>query len=166
MLTIRAARREDADAFLSLIDALADYEKLDRPDTEARARLLHDAFERTPPHFTPYLVVEEGTEGTAAHAVGYAITFETYSSFLAKPTLYIEDLFVLPEARGQGAGNALFRFLAAEALRLGCGRMEWVCLDWNELAIGFYEKRGAQHMDDWRYYRLTEEKMREVTGSG
>jgi GNAT superfamily N-acetyltransferase len=164
LFTVREARPDDGETFLSLIDALADYEKLDRPAPDARARLLADAFTRTPPRFSAYLLWEETESDTEApQAVGYAIIFETYSSFLAKPTLYIEDLFLLPTARGKGGGNALFRFLAAEALRRGCGRMEWVCLNWNALAIGFYEKRGAEHMNEWRAYRLTEEKLWDIT---
>lgn len=161
-LSVRPVRRDDFDTLLTLIDALADYEKLDRPDEEARGRLLADAFDRNPPRFQVYLVWETEADG-AETALGYAIVLETYSSFLARPTLYIEDLFVQPEARGRGAGNALFQFLAAESLRRGCGRMEWVCLDWNQLAISFYERRGGEHLDDWRYYRLTEEKLRRLT---
>jgi GNAT superfamily N-acetyltransferase len=157
MLTIQPARREDADALLVLVDALADYEKLPRPDDAAKERLVRDGFERTPPRFWVYLAWDDG------QPVGYVIALETYSSFLAKPTLYVEDFFVLPEARGRGAGDALFRHAAGEALRRGCGRMEWVCLDWNQLAIGFYEKRGGQHLDDWRYYRLTEEGLHRLT---
>lgn len=160
MIHVRPARRADADALLSLIDSLADYEKLDRPDAEARARLVRDAWERNPPRFEALLAEEEREDG--AVPVGYAIVFETYSSFLARPTLYIEDLFVLPEARGRGAGKAFLRYLAGEAVRRGCGRMEWVCLDWNRLAIDFYESRGAEHLNEWRYYRLTEEKLKEL----
>jgi GNAT superfamily N-acetyltransferase len=154
MYTVRPARREDAEALFELIDALADYEKLDRPDADARARLIRDGFETAPPRF--FVFLSKDAEG---RAVGYAIAFETYSSFLAKPTLYIEDLFVLPSARGSGAGDSLFRHLCGEAVRRGCGRMEWVCLDWNRLAIDFYEKRGAEHLDDWRYYRLGREEL-------
>lgn len=159
--TVRPARHEDAPALLALIDALADYEKLDRPDKAARERLLRDGFEMNPPRFSVYLNVDE-----TDRAVGYAIVLETYSSFLALPTLYIEDLFILPETRGGGAGDSLFRYLCGEALRRGCGRMEWVCLEWNKLAIGFYDKRGAQHMDDWRYYRLTQEGLRKLAPGG
>jgi GNAT superfamily N-acetyltransferase len=86
--------------------------------------------------------------------VGYAIVLETYSSFLARPTLYLEDIFVRPEARCRGAGSALFAHLAQEARARGCGRMEWVVLDWNELAQRFYQKRGARRLNDWQYYRL------------
>lgn len=163
MIVIRPALRADVEVLLGLIDALADYEKLDRPEEAARGRLLADGWERTPPRFEAFLAEEDGSEGKA---VGYAIVFETYSSFLAKPTLYIEDLFVLPDARGQGAGRALFRHLASEALRRGCGRMEWVCLEWNRIAIDFYARQGGQHLDDWRNYRLTEDGLRELLLTG
>lgn len=156
MITIQRATTADAPALFSLIDALADYEKLPRPTEEARERLYHDAFVRTPARFDAYLLWE------GEKAIGYGIVLETYSSFLARPTLYLEDLFVLPQARKQGAGSAFFRFLATEALRRECGRMEWVCLDWNQLAIDFYEKRGAEYLSEWRTYRLTEEKLRNI----
>jgi len=152
---VRAATAEDAPTLLRLIDALAEYEHLDPPDMAAKRRLVLDGFERTPPRFDTFLAFPKGN----AEPIGYAIVLETYSSFLAKPTLYIEDLFVLPEARRTGGGSALFRHLSTEALRRGCGRMEWVCLDWNSLAIGFYEKQGGQHLDDWRVYRLTEDGL-------
>lgn len=158
-LHIRPATAADAEVFLALVDALADYEKLARPTPQARERLRRDGF--GPPEqrrFQPYLAELDG------EAVGYAFTFETYSSFLALPTLYLEDLFVLPEARGRGAGYALFRFLAAEAVRRGCGRMEWQVLDWNALAIGFYERLGARRLREWYGYRLTAEQLRELAG--
>jgi len=91
--------------------------------------------------------------------VGYAIVFETYSTFLARPTLYLEDLFVLPAFRGQGAGRALFETMADLAVERGCGRMEWVCLDWNRNAQAFYERVGARHMTEWYPYRLTAEQI-------
>jgi GNAT superfamily N-acetyltransferase len=155
-LTIRPARSADAEVFLSLVDALADYEKLERPSPEARTRLQRDGFGAAPRRFDPFLAELDG------RAVGYAIVFETYSSFLALPTLYLEDLFVAPEARGHGVGHAFFRFLAGEAVRRGCGRMEWVVLDWNELAIGFYERLGARRMTEWHSYRLTADQLREL----
>ena len=160
-ITVRSARREDAVALLDLIDALAAYEILDPPDAEAKARLVHDGFERNPPRFDVFLAFDEGSEAP----IGYAIVFETYSSFLAKPTLYIEDVFVMPDARKKGTGSALFSHLAAEALRRGCGRMEWICLEWNTLAIDFYEKRGARHMNDWRAYRLTAPQLETLVAS-
>src|ERR1041385_4307446 len=121
---IRPARREDAEAILNLIDALADYEKLARPTAEARGRLVRDGFGQRR-RFETFIAELDG------RAVGYALVFETYSSFLALPTLYLEDLFVEPGSRGRGAGKALFEFCMAEADRRGCGRMEWAVLDWN-----------------------------------
>jgi GNAT superfamily N-acetyltransferase len=147
-VVIRRATAGDAPVLLELIDALADYEKLERPTPDARERLVRDGFGESP-RFVAYLAE------TAGGAVGYAITFLTYSSFLARPTLFLEDIFVLPEARRAGAGSAFFRHLAVEALRQGCGRMEWMVLDWNRLAIDFYEKVGARRLSGWLPYRLT-----------
>lgn len=156
-IRIRAAGPADADAFLALVDALADYEELDPPSPEARERLLRDAF-GPEPRIRVHLAEREG------RPVGYTITFDTYSSFLALPTLYLEDLFVLPDARRHGVGSAFFRFHAGEAAREGYGRMEWQVLDWNRLAIGFYEKLGARRMGEWYGYRLTAEQLREIAG--
>jgi GNAT superfamily N-acetyltransferase len=154
-VSIRPLRPADADVFLALVDALADYEKLDRPTPAARERLAADGLGERP-RFRAFLAELDG------RPVAYAITFPTYSSFLALPTLYLEDLFVLPEARGKGVGGALFRFLAAEAVRQGCGRMEWAVLDWNRLAIDFYERLGARRLSDWYGYRLTRDQLEEI----
>jgi GNAT superfamily N-acetyltransferase len=156
MIDIRAAIEEDADLLLDLIDALADYEKLPRPDPAARNRLRRDGFGDRP-LFRAYLGELDGVP------VAYAITYHTYSSFLALPTLYLEDLFVLPRARGKGLGGAMFRHLAAEAVAQGCGRMEWVVLDWNQNAIDFYERLGARRLNEWYTYRLTRERLLELT---
>jgi GNAT superfamily N-acetyltransferase len=156
-VAIRPATRADAEAWLGLVDALADYEKLDRPKPDARERLVEHAFGEAP-RIWVWLAEAEG------QTVAYAIVCETYSSFLARPTLYLEDLFVLPEARRRGIGRAFFRVLAAEALRRGCGRMEWVVLDWNQLAIEFYEGLGARHMREWYTYRLNAEQLAEIAG--
>jgi GNAT superfamily N-acetyltransferase len=94
--------------------------------------------------------------------VGYAFVFETYSSFLALPTLYLEDLFVLPEYRKKKVGYALFTAMVKEAHRRGCGRMEWAVLDWNKLAIDFYDRFGATHMKEWQPYRLVREDMERI----
>jgi GNAT superfamily N-acetyltransferase len=154
-LRVRPAVAADATAFLSLVDALADYEQLERPSADARNRLVRDGF-GPDPRFIPYLAEREG------RVVAYAITFETYSSFLALPTLYLEDIFVLPEARRTGVGERIFRYLAREAVRRGCGRMEWAVLDWNASAIGFYEKLGAAPMDAWTVFRLTGAPLTEL----
>jgi GNAT superfamily N-acetyltransferase len=146
-VTIRRARRPEAGIFLALVDALADFERLKRPTRAARARLVRDGFGPVR-RFDPLLVFFRGDP------VGYAILFETYSSFLAKPTLYLEDIFVLPACRGKGIGLALFRRCVAEARRRRCGRMEWCVLDWNRNAIRFYNRAGARRMKNWILYRL------------
>ena len=155
-VTVRPATPADAETWLDLVDALADYEKLARPTCEARGRLVNDAFGPEPHRIQVYIGEVDG------RAAAYAITCETYSSFLALPTLFLEDIFVLPDARRAGIGRAMFGYLAAEALRRGCGRMEWQVLDWNQLAIDFYEKLGARRMREWYAYRLTAEQLREI----
>jgi len=95
-------------------------------------------------------------DGTPA---GYAFVFETYSSFLALPTLYLEDIFVLPEFRNRKLGFALFRHLVSEAMDRGCGRMEWTVLDWNSHAIDFYKRLDAKHMHQWQLFRMVRSEM-------
>jgi len=151
-IVVKPALESDGAAFLELVDALADYEELPRPAPDAKARLLADAFGDSP-RFSLFLA------HSANGPIGYAVVFETYSTFLALPTLYLEDLFVRPEARGTGAGSALFARIRAEAKARGCGRLEWSCLNWNQLAIDFYARRGARHLDEWRSYRLTSEEL-------
>ena len=150
--TIRRAERQDAALLLELITALANYEKLDPPDEGARQRLIEDAWGDRP-RYEAWLAEVDG------RAVGYAILFETYSTFLARPTLYLEDLFLLPEFRGQGIGDALFRRVSQLVLERGCGRMEWVCLDWNRAGLRFYDKIGASHMGEWLTFRLLPDQI-------
>jgi GNAT superfamily N-acetyltransferase len=147
-IAVRKGRREDAPRVLELVDALADYERLPRPDAGARERLLRDGFGPSP----RFDVLVGERDGMLA---GYALFFETYSSFLARPTLYLEDLFVHPDHRKSGLGLALFRAVAGEAVRRECGRMEWAVLTWNRLAIDFYERHGAVALEEWRTFRLT-----------
>lgn len=154
---IRPVEPGDAERVLGLVDALADYEKLARPDPAARERLRADGF--GPRRRFDLLVAETG-----GRLVGYALFFETYSSFLALPTLYLEDLFVLPEARQGGWGSRLFAAVAAEAVRRGCGRMEWSVLTWNRLALDFYARRGAQPLGDWQTWRLAGEALERAAG--
>lgn len=136
------------DDFLGLVVALADYERLEPPSAEALARLRRDAL-ATPPRFGTVLAYVDGV------AVGYAISFETYSSFLALPTMYLEDLFVLEPYREGGVGGRLFDHVRDEGRRRGCGRMEWQVLDWNTVARTFYERRGATWNQTWLSYRIT-----------
>ena len=147
-MTIAPLTEQRFDALARLIDALADYERLDRPTTAARERLRADAF-ALPPRFEAALAVDD-----AGRAVGYAIWFETYSTFLAKPTLHLEDLFVLEQSRQTGAGGMLFDHVRASGLRRGCGRMEWNVLDWNASAREFYHHRDAQWLQEWLTYRI------------
>ena len=135
--------------FIGLVNALAEYEKLEPPADDAVDRLYADAF-ASAPRFTALLAVTEHDE-----AVGYAICLETYSSFLAKPTMYLEDLFVLEEYRRSGAGGSLFDAVVELGRSRGCGRVDWQVLDWNMLARDFYARRGATSMSDWLLYRIT-----------
>ncbi len=152
---IRFARPDDSGVLLDLIDALADYEKLERPDQAARERLTRDIFG---PH--PRIEVLLAVDGT--RAVGYALFLETYSSFLARPTLYLEDIFVHPDARGRRIGLALMQRLAALARERDCGRMEWVVLKWNTPAIDFYDRLGAVPMKEWETFRLDRDDLDRV----
>jgi GNAT superfamily N-acetyltransferase len=152
---IQRAEPSDGPALLSLIDALAAYEKLKPPNAAAKKRLLRDMFSPRP-RIECHLAVCDG------RSVGYALILETYSSFLALPTLYLEDIFVLPSHRGRGVGYALFRAMVAESHRRGCGRMEWTVLDWNQPAIDFYKRLGAVHMKEWHLYRLVQSDMKRI----
>lgn len=152
---VRKANPEDAPVILALVDALAAYEKLAPPDGAAKSRLIPDMFSPRP-RLDAYLAEYE------RKAVGYAFVFETYSSFLALPTLYLEDLFVMPEYRTKKVGYALFRAMVAEAHRRGCGRLEWAVLDWNQLAIDFYKRFEARHLKEWQLYRLGRSDMERI----
>ena len=137
------------DDFVSLLNALADYEHLSRPDAVAVERLRRDAL-GPQPRFEAALALN-----ASGVAVGYATWFQTYSTFLAKPTMYLEDLFVREDARASGAGSALFEHVRTLGAHRGCGRMEWQVLDWNTLAREFYNRRQATWMKDWLLYRVT-----------
>ena len=135
--------------FISLIRKLAEYEKLPGPDEEAKVRLKRDGLSENP-KYEAYLAILNGT------AIGYIIYFMTYSTFLALPTLFIEDLFLLEEYRRKGYGQQMFNFCVKEAKRRKSGRVEWAVLTWNEPAIKFYEKNKASRLG-WYFYRLTRE---------
>lgn len=154
-LRIRKATRADVDVLYGLICALADYERLPRPDAEARERLMRDGFGPSP-RFDAWLAEIDGKP------VGYAVTFFTYSTFLAQPSLYLEDIFVLPEHRAQRVGTALFKHCVRVAYEAGCGRMEWQVLDWNTPAISFYQRMGAARLQGWLPYRLTRAEFERI----
>jgi GNAT superfamily N-acetyltransferase len=150
-LTIRAAREDDVETLYGLILELASYEKLRdevRGDTEILRRSLFEA--RT----AEALLAEVGGE-----ALGYAIVCGTFSTFECLAGIWIEDLFVRPQSRRGGIGRALFAKVAALALERGCPRIEWAALDWNELALGFYDGLGARRLDEWRMLRLEGEAL-------
>lgn len=153
--TIRAATVDDVPLLLAFIRGLADYEKL-LPEVEATEEKLRTTLfpaDRPP---VAYAVIAFATGASSEVVpVGFALYFYNYSTFLARPGLYLEDLFVLPEFRGRGYGKALLLHLAREANRQGCGRMEWAVLDWNQSAITFYESLGARRMREWQVCRLT-----------
>lgn len=146
-ISIREAAPDDLDLILELIVALADYEKLRhavRAEPEVLRRHLFGADRRA-----EVLIAESDAE-----PIGFALFFHNFSTFEGRPGIYLEDLYVKPEARGRGAGKALFRRLAQLALERDCARLEWAVLDWNEPAIAFYRSLGARPMDDWIVQRL------------
>jgi GNAT superfamily N-acetyltransferase len=145
---IEPACMQDVPLILSLITALAEYERLAH-EVEATEAGLRDTLFGATPH-AEAVIARVGSE-----AVGFAVWFHSYSTFLARPGLYLEDLFVLPEWRGRGIGSALLRHLARIAKERDYGRLEWSVLDWNDQAIGFYRSIGARAMDEWTVYRLT-----------
>ena len=152
---IRRATFNDANDFVQLVCALARFENLPPPDQEAQARLIDDGFSDRP-RFESYLAFEEGTR----KPVGYAIWIETYSTFLARPSLYLEDIFILPEFRNHGIGTAFMDLGIRLARERDYGRVEWTCLDWNVRAQTFYEKRlGALRRGEWLLYRMTRNEM-------
>lgn len=144
---LRPASPADGPAFIALVHALADFEQLAPPDAAACERLLRDAFGPRP-RFELTLAELGG------QVVAYAAFFETYSTFRAQPSLYLEDLFVREEARGRGIGKRLLAHLAGLALERGCGRFEWTVLDWNEPARGFYRSLGASILETWQLCRV------------
>ena len=155
-ILVTKAEREDVPELQRLINALADFEKLEPPTPDAQARFLEDGWPLSgkEPKFTAWLAEVQGGDEKSNEYAGYAITFFTYSSFLAQPTLYLEDLFILPAYRKQGIGTKLMERLFREAKEKGCGRMEWVVLDWNVDAQEFYHKFGASRQTEWLPYRV------------
>lgn len=143
---IRAAEARDLPSVVGLVRALADFEKLPGPDDAAARRLIDDFAAGR------YSLLVAEADG---RIVGYALYFFTYSTFLAKPSLYLEDVFVHPAARGRGVGERFMRALATEAVARGCGRFEWTVLDWNVDAQKFYRRLGAEVMSAWWTCRVT-----------
>jgi len=145
---IRPARLEDVPIILELIRDLATYERAPHEMTATEEQLVDVLFGERPA--AEVLLTFEGKS-----PVGFAVFFHNFSTWLGRPGLYLEDLFVKPEKRGKGYGRALLVELAKIARDRGCGRMEWAVLDWNEPAIKFYHSLGAKPMDEWTVFRLT-----------
>jgi GNAT superfamily N-acetyltransferase len=152
---IRAAVPTDIAVIAQLIRHLAEYEQLSHQVTLDEERLREHLFGSRP--YAEVLMAEE-----AEKVVGFALFFHNFSTFLGKPGIYLEDLFVLPEHRGHGHGKALLLALVQLARKRECGRLEWAVLDWNEPAIAFYRSLGALPMDAWTTFRLTEEQMNKL----
>lgn len=156
-VTIRSAAADDAPLVLRFIRGLAEYERLPHECVATEADLRETLFGPRPQ--AEVLIAEADGE-----PAGFALFFHNYSTFLARRGLYLEDLFVLPEARGRGVGRALLARLAHIARERGCGRFEWSVLDWNESAIGFYRSLGAEPMSEWTVYRVTGAALERLAG--
>ena len=157
-LTIRVAGRSDAAQVLDFIRELAEYERL-----ADEVVATEEAIERTlfgPSPAAEVLIAEWDGQGAA-----FALFFSTYSTFLAKPGIWLEDLFVMPAFRGRGIGRVLLSHLANLTIERDCGRLEWAVLDWNDPAIGFYRRLSAEAQDEWTTWRLTGERLDELAQS-
>ena len=150
-LTFRQAEEADCGLVLEFIRQLAEYEKM-LPEVVATEQLLHRALFQDR-RAEVIFALEDGVE------VGFALYFHNFSTFVGRSGLYLEDLFVKPAYRGRGYGKALLKRLAKIAVERGCGRFEWVCLDWNRPSIDFYRSLGAVPQDEWTIYRLTGEAL-------
>lgn len=150
--TIRPARPEEAGLVLEFIRKLAVYEKCADDVVADEATLYQSLFvERS----AEVVFAEE--EGTV---VGFALFFHNFSTFVGRKGLYLEDLFIIPEKRGLGYGKAILKYLADIAVERNCGRMEWICLDWNTPSLAFYRSIGAFPLDEWTVQRMTEERVK------
>jgi GNAT superfamily N-acetyltransferase len=152
---IRPATPDDVPLIFHLIRELAEYEKLSHEATVTEAQLRSTLFGQRP---AAEVVIASADEVP----VGFAVFFANYSTFLGLPGLYLEDLFVRPEARGRGIGRALLEYLARLTVDRGWGRLEWRVLDWNEPSIAFYKRLGAEPLSDWTVFRVTGSSLREL----
>ena len=153
-ITVRPAAPADVPAILGFIRELAEYEKLSHAVVATEGALRRHLFGEGGRPAAECLIGEIGSAPQ-----GFALYFTSFSTFLARPGIYLEDLYVRPAARGRGLGKALFTRLAALAVERGCGRLEWSVLDWNEPAIGFYRRMGAEPMSEWTVFRLSGEAL-------
>ncbi|MGM0395727.1 MAG: N-acetyltransferase family protein [Bacillota bacterium] len=153
-VTLRLAKEEDISLILGFIKELADYEKLLHEVVATEEILRESLFERK----AAEVVIAE----YKGEPVGFALFFHNFSTFLGRPGLYLEDLYVRPQMRGRGIGKLLLAYLAKLALERGCGRFEWWCLDWNKSSIDFYKSIGAIPMDEWTVYRVCDQALTDL----
>ncbi len=158
MVTVRTALSTDVPQILAFIRGLGEYERLSAEVIATEEKLRETLFGPHP--YAEVLIAEH-----AGQPAGFALFFHSYSTFLAQPGLYLEDLFVEPAFRKRGVATALLRHLAALTVDRGCGRLEWSALTWNRLAIDFYLKLGAMEMDAWCIYRLSGQALARLAGS-
>ncbi len=158
-LLLRDATREDLALVLHFIRALADYENLSH-EVKADEAVLEKFLFGEPRRAEALIAEQDG------RPVGFAVWYYSYSTFLGRPSLYVEDVFVEPVARGRGIGRAIFAHLAARALAQGCGRMEWSVLDWNAPSIAFYRSIGARPREGWTLQQLTGEALSALAAAG
>ncbi len=156
-LKFRFAEKSDVSLILKFIRQLAEYEKMPNLVTATEALLTKNLFDKK----TAEVIIGE-CEGIPA---AFALFFHNFSTFLGKPGIYLEDIFVIPEMRGRGIGKAMLSFLAKLTLERDCGRLDFSCLDWNTPAICFYEQIGAEPMDDWTIYRVHGEALHTLARS-
>ncbi len=158
-ITLRAATRSDLSQVLAFIRELAVYERLEHQVIAGEAD-LEAAFFGPRPYAEVVLASLDGAP------VGFALYFHNFSTFLGKPGIYLEDLYVRPEARGLGIGKRLLAWLARTALERGCARLDWAVLDWNEPSIGFYRSLGAVAQDEWTTFRLSGAALERLAAGG
>ncbi len=154
-VTFRFAEKKDAPIILDFIKGIAEYEKMSDDVVTTTEMIEEWIFEKKTAEVI--FAIAEGDE------VGFALFFHNFSTFVGRAGLYLEDIFVKNEYRKKGYGKALFKKLAEIALERNCGRMEWVCLDWNKPSIDFYMSLGAKPMNEWTLYRLTDKQLQDIS---
>ena len=151
---IRQAKENDVKLILQFIKGLGEYEKLSHEVVATEEKLYKTLFQQK----MAEVIIGEYN----GNPVGFALFFHNYSTFLGQAGIYLEDLYILPEMRGNGFGKSMLKYLAKLAVERDCGRLEWACLDWNEPSISFYKGLGAKALEDWTVYRVTGETLVEM----
>lgn len=152
-IKIRNAKKSDSSSIIKLIIELANFEKLMPPSKASQKRIIKDAFSRNP----PFKILLAETDNK--NIIGYAFYFFTYSTFLSRKTLYLEDIYISKNHRHLGIGKKIMKALEKIAKKNKCGRMEWIVLDWNKKAINFYKSFGASELSNWKFFRKEIHKL-------